>query len=152
SQEPMSLEMPIGQEDSSLLGDFIEDDKILGPVKADLALVEIAAPVTDVTTFGLYDRSDEHGQEVILLGRGDFGDGNAGVKGVDHKLRRVTNRIDSADKKWLSFRFDPPPDCTPLEGVCGEGDSGGPALIRRDSQWLVAGVSSWQEHFANPLG
>ncbi len=34
SQEPMSLEMPIGQEDSSLLGDFIEDDKVLGPVDA----------------------------------------------------------------------------------------------------------------------
>ncbi len=34
SQEPMSLEMPIGQEDSSQLGDFIEDDKILGPVDA----------------------------------------------------------------------------------------------------------------------
>ncbi len=34
SQEPMSLEMPIGQEDSSLLGDFIEDDKIMGPVDA----------------------------------------------------------------------------------------------------------------------
>lgn len=34
AQEPMSLEMPIGQEDSSQLGDFIEDDKILGPVDA----------------------------------------------------------------------------------------------------------------------
>ena len=34
SQEPMSLDMPIGQEDSSILGDFIEDDKILGPVDA----------------------------------------------------------------------------------------------------------------------
>ncbi len=34
SQEPMSLEMPVGQEDSSLLGDFIEDDKVLGPVDA----------------------------------------------------------------------------------------------------------------------
>nr|WP_119071853.1 RNA polymerase sigma factor RpoD [Aggregatilinea lenta] len=34
AQEPMSLEMPVGQEDSSLLGDFIEDDKILGPVDA----------------------------------------------------------------------------------------------------------------------
>lgn len=34
SQEPMSLEMPIGQEDSSLLGDFIEDDKVMGPVDA----------------------------------------------------------------------------------------------------------------------
>jgi len=34
SQEPMSLEMTVGQEDSSLLGDFIEDDKMPGPVDA----------------------------------------------------------------------------------------------------------------------
>jgi RNA polymerase primary sigma factor len=34
SQEPMSLEMPVGEEDSSLLGDFIEDDKVIGPVDA----------------------------------------------------------------------------------------------------------------------
>mgnify|MGYP005841367461 CR=1 FL=1 len=34
SQEPMSLEMPVGEEDSSQLGDFIEDDKVIGPVDA----------------------------------------------------------------------------------------------------------------------
>lgn len=34
SQEPMSLEKPIGQEDSSLLGDFIPDESTLGPVDA----------------------------------------------------------------------------------------------------------------------
>ncbi len=34
SQEPMSLEMPVGQEDSSQLGDFIEDDKMISPVEA----------------------------------------------------------------------------------------------------------------------
>jgi len=34
SQEPMSLEMPVGSEDSGLLGDFIEDETILGPVDA----------------------------------------------------------------------------------------------------------------------
>ncbi len=34
SQEPMSLEMPVGEEDSSFLGDFIEDDKLIGPVDA----------------------------------------------------------------------------------------------------------------------
>jgi len=32
SQEPMSLDMPIGQEDSSQFGDFIPDDNMLGPV------------------------------------------------------------------------------------------------------------------------
>jgi RNA polymerase primary sigma factor len=34
SQEPMSLDMPIGQEDSSQLGDFIPDDNLTGPVDA----------------------------------------------------------------------------------------------------------------------
>ena len=34
SQEPMSIDQPVGQEDNSLLGDFIEDDKVPGPVDA----------------------------------------------------------------------------------------------------------------------
>jgi RNA polymerase primary sigma factor len=34
SQEPMSLDTPVGQEESSLLGDFIEDESVLGPVDA----------------------------------------------------------------------------------------------------------------------
>ena len=34
SQEPMSLDMPVGQEDSSMLGDFIPDENMLGPVDA----------------------------------------------------------------------------------------------------------------------
>jgi RNA polymerase primary sigma factor len=34
SQEPMSLEMPVGTEDSGMLGDFIEDENAEGPVDA----------------------------------------------------------------------------------------------------------------------
>ena len=34
SQEPVSLETPIGEEEDSTLGDFIEDDRILGPAEA----------------------------------------------------------------------------------------------------------------------
>jgi RNA polymerase primary sigma factor len=34
SQEPMSLEMPVGSEDSGMLGDFIEDETIPGPADA----------------------------------------------------------------------------------------------------------------------
>ena len=34
SQEPMSLDMPVGQEDSSQLGDFIPDENMPGPVDA----------------------------------------------------------------------------------------------------------------------
>jgi RNA polymerase primary sigma factor len=39
SQEPMSLETPIGQEENSSLGDFIEDESVLGP--ADQASREL---------------------------------------------------------------------------------------------------------------
>ncbi len=34
AQEPMSLETPVGQEDSSLLGDFIEDESVPAPAEA----------------------------------------------------------------------------------------------------------------------
>ena len=34
SQEPMSLEMPVGSEESGMLGDFIEDETVPGPVDA----------------------------------------------------------------------------------------------------------------------
>jgi RNA polymerase primary sigma factor len=34
SQEPMSMETPVGNEENSTLGDFIEDDSIVGPAEA----------------------------------------------------------------------------------------------------------------------
>jgi Trypsin len=116
---------------------------VSGP--ADLALVELAEPA-GVAAIALHTEPDEVGQVALLLGRGDFGDGVDGVQGVDHRLRCVTNRIDAADDSWLRLRFDRPPDCTELEGVCGEGDSGGPALLRRRGRLTIAGVSSWQDH------
>jgi RNA polymerase primary sigma factor len=76
SQDPMSLDMPVGQEDSSLLGDFIEDDKIPGPVeKADRQLLkEQVRGVLNVLSdrerevlemrFGLNDGQDHTLEEV----------------------------------------------------------------------------------------
>jgi hypothetical protein len=116
----------------------------------DLALVELAVPAV-VPIMPLYCASDETGQEALLLGRGDFGNGVDGVLGTDGRLRCVTNRIDSVDERWLRLRFDPPPDGTALEGVGGEGDSGGPALLRAGGRLTIAGVSSWQAH-DGPLG
>jgi RNA polymerase primary sigma factor len=39
SQEPMSLEMPVGEEESSQLGDFIEDETIMAPDAATSQLL-----------------------------------------------------------------------------------------------------------------
>jgi hypothetical protein len=118
----------------------------------DLALVELETAVEDVRPYELYTRSDEQGQEITLLGAGQHGDGLRGVRNSDRQLRRVTNIIDEANAYWLKFRFDAPPDGTFLEGVAGGGDSGGPALIRPDSSFLLAGVSSWQRRGGKPLG
>lgn len=118
----------------------------------DLALVELTTPVEGVAPFPLYTRSDEQGQEIVVLGSGQYGDGLRGVRGSDRQLRRVTNIVDVADDYWLKFRFDAPPDGTFLEGVAGGGDSGGPALIHHEDILFLAGVSSWQNTNDGPLG
>ena len=60
--------------------------------------------------------------------------------------------VDEVDGYWLKMCFDAPPAGTILEGVCGRGDSGGPALIQQDHRFLLAGVSSWQMIGDRPLG
>ena len=122
------------------------------PDTVDLAVVQLAMPVEEVVPFKLYDRSDELGQEVLLLGWGECGNGLHGARGADHTLRRVTNQIHEVDDYWIKYRFDAPPEGTVLEGVSAGGDSGGPALIWHDGQFKVAGVSSWQDHGDKPLG
>jgi len=126
-----------------------EDD---GNDTVDLALVELETPVENMLPFDLYDRFDEQGQEVLLLGRGEFGNGIRGARGTDRALRQVTNKVDEVDDYWLKLRFDAPPDGTHLEGVCGRGDSGGPAFIQGHGSFLLAGISSWQKTGDRPLG
>lgn len=128
-----------------------EDDDRIGAT-VDLALVKLETPVEDVPPYKLYTRSDEAGQELTLLGSGQYGDGIRGARGFDRQLRRATNIIDEADNYWLKFRFDEPPAGTFLEGVAGNGDSGFPALIRYETGFLLAGISSWQHKGGKPLG
>jgi hypothetical protein len=117
----------------------------------DLALVELETAPEGVAPLALHDGPEAAGAELLLLGRGDFGNGRDGVLGVDHRLRGVTNRVDDIDDRWLRMRFDAPPGATDLEGVGGEGDSGGPALLRTGDGFAVVAVSSWQDH-DGPLG
>jgi hypothetical protein len=111
--------------------------------------VRIEPAVERVEPLRLHERGNELGKRVLLLGRGDFGNGRDGVLGVDHRLRprHEPGRL----LRRLRLRFDAPPRCTSLEGVGGEGDSGGPAFVRGRDGLRIAGVSSWQEH-TGPLG
>lgn len=119
---------------------------------SDVALVRVEPSVTDVQPMPLYRDRDEVGQVTVLVGRGATGDGQVGSTQEDGLLRAATNQIEEADDRWLHFKFDAPPSTTDLEGVAGDGDSGGPALIEIDGRFHVAGVSSYQDSDPSSAG
>jgi len=120
----------------------------------DIALIHLAQPVTDVAPVALYGGSDEPGQIIEIVGKGATGTGATGhdPAGPDRtELRRAFNKVTSAHDRWFCYVFDEPPAALPLEGVMGNGDSGGPALIQAGGQWLLAGLASWKVLQGNVL-
>lgn len=112
------------------------------PGSPDVALLHLATPVADIPPVELNSRDDEAGQIITFVGNGMTGHGRSGPVSEDRKWRAATNRIEEADADWVRFRFDPPRSATPLEGISGPGDSGGPALFERDGRWSILGISS----------
>ena len=111
----------------------------------DIALLKLDRAVENVAPLLLYRPMDELGKTVTFVGSGDFGNGLIGPDSVDAKLRKATNRVELADRDWLTFRFDAPPETTALEGISGPGDRGGPALLPvAEHQWAIAGISAGQ--------
>ena len=113
----------------------------------DIALLKLSAPITDVAPVAIYKGNDESGKIVKIAGKGATG---TGLHGQDENgahrtvLRRAFNKITNARDQWLCYVFDKPPSALPLEGISGDGDSGGPALIQVMGQWRVAGLASWK--------
>jgi RNA polymerase primary sigma factor len=70
SQEPVSLEMPIGEEEDSNLGDFIEDHKALAP--ADAASRQLLKEQMDDVLDTLSER-----EKAVLLMRFGLEDGRS---------------------------------------------------------------------------
>ena len=95
SQEPMSLETPIGQEGNSSLGDFIEDESVLGP--ADQASRELLKEQMRDVLDGLNDR-----ERKVLELRFGLVDGQARTMeevGLEFKVTR--ERIRQIEAKAL---------------------------------------------------
>lgn len=115
----------------------------------DIALIELASPVTDVTPVPLYRGNKEVGMTVELVGKGATGNGNVGQDPhSSHRtvLRRAFNVIVGVDARYVRYRFDPPPSALPLEGITGSGDSGGPLLIGNGSSRQLVGLASWSKY------
>ncbi|WP_426270066.1 S1 family peptidase [Dyella kyungheensis] len=115
----------------------------------DIALIELASPVTDITPVRLYRGNKEVGMTAELVGKGATGNG---VKGQDpqsaHRtvLRHAFNVIVGDDARYVWYRFDAPPSALPLEGITGSGDSGGPLLIGDGSSRQLVGLASWSKY------
>lgn len=132
------------------------DRVVQNPNGADVALLHLAQAVGGVEGVPLYSGNDEIGRTVIMVGWGDTGDGVRGITGPDGRFRRATNVVDRAEADLLSWTFSEPgvdgSDATPLEGISGPGDSGGPAFIEADGALMLAGVSSAQDPMAHARG
>lgn len=113
---------------------------------ADIALVKLAQPVSDVAPATWSDTGDEYGRVVMILGKGATGNGVDEYRFSDPRrtvLRRAYNRVSSAHESWLCYTFDAPETALPLEGGSGSGDSGGPVLVQTEQGWMLAGLTSW---------
>ena len=114
--------------------------------KNDLALIKLKAPVVDVQPAKIYRKHNEDGQTVWFIGSGGTGTGltgeTVGYEDNNGTLRKARNRVESVSKSDLTFIFDSGDDGVELEGVSGNGDSGGPAFIAVDGEYYVLGVSS----------
>lgn len=112
----------------------------------DIALIKIKGAVKNIPAAKLYKKQDEKGQQITIVGRGDFGTGLSGPIKQDKITRAATNKIDGTSAQWIYFTFDPPKskNATALEGISGPGDSGGPAFVDVDGVRYIIGVSSHQ--------
>ena len=110
----------------------------------DIALVKLRSAVKNAHIARLGTAQNEVGAMATFVGRGDYGNGVAGITGADQKLRAANNVVTSVQEQWLQFVFDQGESALPLEGISGPGDSGGPAYLYLADTVCLIGVSSWQ--------
>ncbi|MCC5827569.1 trypsin-like serine protease [Alkalimonas sp.] len=112
----------------------------------DIALIKLQTPVFSVPAARLYRDNDEKGQALWFIGAGASGNGNTGqtvsLQQNNGQLRKAQNTVSKASATELHFIFNQGMQALPLEGVSGNGDSGGPAFIRKADDFYLLGVSS----------
>ncbi len=107
AQDPVSLETPIGEEEDSQLGDFIEDEKAQDPAEA-ARFAMLQQQIKEVLS-GLSDRE----RKVILL-RFGLEDGHPHtLEEVGREFRVTRERIRQIESKTLA-KLRNPSRCAPL--------------------------------------
>jgi hypothetical protein len=119
----------------------------------DIAMIELKDPVSDVQPALLYRGQDERNEDAEIIGKGAAGNGLIGEYSTSpHRsdLRRAYSRIESADGHWIKLQFHSKREALPLEGMPGNGDEGGPVLIKVHGLWTLAGLM-WRLYAVGPL-
>ncbi|MFT5675044.1 MAG: hypothetical protein ACI808_000973 [Paraglaciecola sp.] len=115
--------------------------------RSDIALIKLTSTVNGVEPINTYTGTSEKGKKITVFGKGATGNGLTG-EDPDTKPLRVLNRfqnvVDSAEGKWLAFKFDEPANALSLEGMHGSGDSGGASVVFEKGVPFLVGLSSWQ--------
>jgi hypothetical protein len=111
----------------------------------DIAMLELKDPITDVIPVPLYRGSDEQGEVAEFYGKGATGNGVLGEYPDSPRrgeLRRAYSRVEDAGGRWIKLQFHSKREALPLEGMPGDGDEGGPVLIKVHGAWTLAGLIS----------
>jgi hypothetical protein len=119
----------------------------------DIAMIELKEPVSDVVPALLYRGIDERNEVVKILGKGATGNGLIGQYSTSTyrgDLHRAYTRVESADGHWIKLRFETKREAQPLEGMPGNGDEGGPVLMKERGLWTVVGLM-WRLYAAGNL-
>jgi len=171
-----SISFQIGASTYTAQNVFIHPSYPGGPLPtADIALIELNAPVAGVTPAQIYTGTNEIGKHGHSVGYGLTGTGITGfinnTYGTKRAMRNVIDliilpngTIDPNGTILLSD-FDSPAgtnnslgpwgsSATPLdlEGMGAPGDSGGPVFIEEGGIWYIAGVHSFIGDPGPPAG
>ena len=111
-----------------------------GPNRCDVAVLKLARPVVTsaMTPYPVYNRSDEVGKRVQMVGWGVTGTANNISKrdcnnGPEDGVFRHAENVVTAANGVIEYKMDSPPQALPLEGICQRGQRR-PALPHGQSQ------------------
>lgn len=135
----------VGQQVATVEGRYSHPDYTLGG-KHDLALIRLREPVTAIAPALLYQDGAELGTSLWFIGAGGSGTGRLGetinYRDNNGRLRKAQNRVVEVTDTDIVFKFERGAAGEALEGVSGNGDSGGPAFVKQADHYVLMGVSS----------
>lgn len=145
----------VGQKIATIEGRYSYPEYTLGG-KHDLALVKLREPVDDIVPAALYRDTAETGTSLWFIGAGGSGTGRSGetinYRENNGRLRKAQNRVVDVTESDIVFKFERGEDGEVLEGVSGNGDSGGPAFVEQAGHYLLLGVSSRTDSWFYDVG